>query len=165
MTLSKIVVSGRVIKAPEKRFTPSTNVAVAEFSIAVEGAPRPDGSTDSTPIRIITWRELAERCSHELHTGDLVIVDGRLQINSFTGSEGQRRKQPEVEAISVENLTTAPSTNIDMLKNDVFEAVEEQQLVHAGTSRSSSSEQTAADNLSSPNTSDNIFATEDEIPF
>jgi len=162
MTLAKIVVSGRVIKAPEKRFTPSTNVAVAEFSIAVEGPPRPDGSTDSTPVRIITWRELAERCSHELHVGDLVIVDGRLQINSYTAAEGQRRKQPEVEAISVENLTTAPPPSLDMLKNDVFEAMEEQQLVHAGTR---ATEQVSSGNVSSTDTSDNMFATEDEIPF
>jgi single-strand DNA-binding protein len=165
MTLAKIVVSGRVIKAPEKRFTPNTNVAVAEFSIAVEGAPRPDGSTDSTPVKIITWRELAERCSHELHPGDLVIVDGRLQINSYSNTEGQRRKQPEVEAISVENITTAPPPSLDMLKNDVFEAMEEtQQLVHAGTARKTA-EQTSSDTMPTGDSSDNMFATEDEIPF
>lgn len=61
MSLSKIVVSGRVIRAPEKRFTPSTNIAVTEFSIAVESPPR-DGQTESTPIKVITWRDLAERC-------------------------------------------------------------------------------------------------------
>ncbi len=36
MSLSKIVLSGQVIKQPEKRYTPQTNVAKTEFFIAVE---------------------------------------------------------------------------------------------------------------------------------
>lgn len=39
MSLSKIVVSGKIIRAPEKRFTPTNNVAVTEFIIAVESYP------------------------------------------------------------------------------------------------------------------------------
>jgi single-strand DNA-binding protein len=149
MTLAKIVISGRVVKPPEKRFTPNTNVALAEFTIAVESATRPDGSTDSTPVKVITWRELAERCSHELRKNDLVIVDGRLQINSFSTAEGQRRREPEIEALAVENLTTIQSSpSPGPTRNDVFEAMDEQ-LVGAGTTKPS----------------DNIFATEDEIPF
>src|SRR5437868_9011271 len=105
MTLSKIVVTGRVVRAPEKRFTPNTNVAVTEFAIAVESQPRQDGTVESQPVKVITWRDLAERCAQEVKKGDLVAVDGRLQINSFTNSEGQRRRDAEIEASSVENLT------------------------------------------------------------
>jgi len=36
MSLAKIVLSGRVVKAPEKRFTPNTNVAVTEFTLGVD---------------------------------------------------------------------------------------------------------------------------------
>src|SRR6202041_907688 len=83
MSISKIVVSGRVVRAPEKRFTPNTNVAVTEFAIAVESPPRQDGTVESQPIKVIAWRDLAERCAQEVKKGDLVAVDGRLQINSF----------------------------------------------------------------------------------
>ncbi len=66
MSLSKIVVSGKVIRNPEKRFTPNTNVAVTEFAIAVEPGFRTDGSGESTPVKILTWRDLAERCAQEI---------------------------------------------------------------------------------------------------
>lgn len=59
MSLSKIVVSGKVIKAPEKRFTPNNNTAVTEFVIAVESIPRADAQPETTPIKITTWRDLA----------------------------------------------------------------------------------------------------------
>lgn len=152
MSLAKIVVSGRIVRAPEKRFTPSTNVAVTEFAVAVEGAVRPDGNTDSNPVKVITWRELAERCSHELHKGDLVVVDGRLQINSYTTSEGQRRREAEIEAIAVENITAGAAATGTA---SVFETTDEQ-LVATTTTRSTMTQSEA---------SDNIFASEDEIPF
>ncbi len=63
MSLSKAVLSGRVIRPPEKRFTPNTNVAVTEFAIAVDSAPRQDGSVESYPVKVIAWRDLAERLS------------------------------------------------------------------------------------------------------
>ncbi len=66
MSLSKIVVSGKVIKAPEKRFTPNNNTAVTEFFIAVESIPRADAQPESTPVKITAWRDLAERTANEI---------------------------------------------------------------------------------------------------
>ena len=57
MSLSKIVVSGKVVRSPEKRFTPSTNIAVTEFAIAVESPPRNDGTVESAVVKVITWRD------------------------------------------------------------------------------------------------------------
>ena len=150
MSLTKIVVSGRVIKSPEKRFTPNTNVAVTEFAIAVESAPRQDGSKETTAVKVVTWRELAERCSQEIKKGDLVCVDGRLQINTHTTSDGLKRRDAEIDAVNVENLTNAgASTGVAATT-----AAEEKVPQGAGVGASQGS-----DDL------DMIFANEDEIPF
>jgi len=153
MSLSKIVVSGKVIRAPEKRFTPTTNVAVTEFSIAVESNARPDGSTESTPVKIVTWRDLAERCAQELKKGDLVAIDGRLQINTYSTSEGQRRRDVEIDAVSVENLSTTLGKNARS-QEDYLDAPDNQMRATAKVGRASATEDL-----------DSIFASEDEIPF
>lgn len=160
MSISKIVVSGRVVRAPEKRFTPNTNVAVTEFAIAVESPPRQDGTVESQPVKVIAWRDLAERCAQEIKKGDLVAVDGRLQINSFTNSEGQRRRDAEIEANSVENLTllvaqggAAPAA---------APSEEGRSFVKAAAKPAPAARPAAnqtQDDL------DAIFASEDEIPF
>ncbi len=106
MSLSKTVISGKVIRSPEKRFTPSNNVAVTEFAIQVESIRRGDGPAQTNVVKVVTWRELAERCAHEISKGDLVAVDGRLQINNYTTADGQRRREVEIDAVAVENLTT-----------------------------------------------------------
>lgn len=154
MSMSNIVVSGRVVRAPEKRFTPSTNVAVTEFSIAVESPPR-DGQVDTTPIKVITWRDLAERCSTEVKKGDLVAVVGRLQINNYQSQDGQKRREVEVDANSVENLSNAAGS-----QGSFSEEKGEASLAKAGVKGSPKAKPAAdADDL------DAIFASEDEIPF
>ncbi len=154
MSLSKIVVSGRVIRAPEKRFTPSTNIAVTEFSIAVESPPR-DGQTESTPIKVITWRDLAERCSTEIRKGDLVAVDGRLQINNYQSQDGQKRREVEVDAVNVENLS-----NLTGSQGSFSEEKGEATLAKAGVKGGQKAKPAGdTDDL------DAIFASDDEIPF
>jgi single-strand DNA-binding protein len=155
-SLSKIVVSGRVVRAPEKRFTPNTNVPVTEFAIAVESPPRQDGTVESQPVKIVCWRDLAERVAQDIKKGDLVAVDGRLQINSFTSAEGQRRRDAEIDASSVENLSALVNQGGAAAS---VPADDSQRFVKAGAGARTGGRPAASDDL------DAIFASEDEIPF
>jgi single-strand DNA-binding protein len=156
MSLSKIVVSGKVIKAPEKRFTPNNNTAVTEFFIAVESIPRADAQPESTPVKITAWRDLAERCANEIKKGDPVVVEGRLQINNFVSAEGQKRRDVEIDAVNIENL----STSVAKLAGGAYTAEEPVLTAAAGAF--------AAPKANPPSNGDDlasIFASDDEIPF
>lgn len=155
MSLSKIVVSGKVVRSPEKRFTPSTNIAVTEFAIAVESPPRNDGTVESAVVKVITWRDLAECCAQEIKKGDVVAVDGRLQINNFQTSDGQKKRDVEVDAIAVENLSSIAGGASGQSQSDVAEP----KLARMGAKASKPAGQAKEDDL------DAIFASEDEIPF
>lgn len=159
-SMSKIVVSGRVVRAPEKRFTPNTNVAVTEFAIAVESPPRPDGSVESQSVRIITWRDLAERCANDIRKGDLVAVDGRLQVNNFTSSDGQKRRDAEIDAINVENLTMTLASTGGASQSSYEEGGEPaKKFVKAGAAKPAARPANKQEDI------DAIFASDDEIPF
>ena len=156
MSLSKIVVSGKVIREPEKRFTPNNNVAVTEFVIAVESIPRSDAAPESTPVKVTTWRDMAERCANEVKKGDLVAVEGRLQINKFVTAEGQNRRDVEIDALNVENL----SSSVNKLRGAFVDADQPEMAaagVKSGPAAGGSSSKN--DDLAS------IFASDDEIPF
>jgi single-strand DNA-binding protein len=155
MSLSKIVVSGKVIRPPEKRFTPNTNVAVTEFAIAVESPARPDGLAESTAVKIITWRDLAERTAGNIRKGDTVVVDGRLQVNNYSTSEGQRRKDVEIEAVNIENLSAnAAITPSNQGLEDYSEPLPVPSKVPSKASSGANSQDL-----------ESIFASEEEIPF
>jgi single-strand DNA-binding protein len=155
-SLSKIVVSGRVVRAPEKRFTPNGNVPVTEFAIAVESPPRQDGTVETQPVKVVCWRDLAERVANDVKKGDLVAVDGRLQINNFTTNDGQRRRDAEIDANAVENL----SNLVNGGAAPQAEAGEDQRFVKAAAgARSGGRPANQSEDL------DALFANEDEIPF
>jgi single-strand DNA-binding protein len=156
VSLSKIVVSGRVIREPEKRFTPANNVAVTEFVIGVESIPRSEAPPESTPVKVTTWRETAERCAHEIKKGDLVAVEGRLQINKFVTAEGQNRRDVEIDAFNVENLSASV-----MKARSSFAPGEEQDMAGVGIKSGA----TAAPSASKGDDLASIFASDDEIPF
>jgi single-strand DNA-binding protein len=155
MSLSKIVISGRVIKAPEKRFT-QQNTAVTEFVVAVETSSRNDAPAESAPVRVLTYRDLAERCATEIRKGDLVAIDGRLQINNSQSSDGQRKRDVEIDAVAVENLTN--TLNAPASSGSSGEGEREFKSPVKAASRPAAPPSKGED-------LDAIFASDDEIPF
>ncbi|MBK7746807.1 MAG: single-stranded DNA-binding protein [Candidatus Obscuribacter sp.] len=155
MSLSKVVISGRVVKAPEKRFTPNTNTAVTEFTIGVDSPNRQDGGVDTNFVKVITWRDLAERCAQEIKKGDIVCVDGRLQINNYANAEGQKKRDVEIDANAVENLSQTVNASGRTQSSDDGE----EKLAKVSSAPKGKAKAADAEDL------DAIFSSEDEIPF
>lgn len=103
--LNRIVLIGRLTKDPELRQTQSGK-AVCAFTLAVD---RPfvgqDGNREADFINIVVWNKLGENCAQYLGKGKLAAVDGRLQIRSYDGQDGQRRYVTEVIADNVRFLS------------------------------------------------------------
>jgi single-strand DNA-binding protein len=99
--MNKVFLLGRLVRDPEIRTTQSGKM-VTSFTLAVD---RFGGGKDSADfISIITWEKLAENCGNSLSKGQRALVEGRLQIRSFDGKDGQKRWVTEIIAQSVEFL-------------------------------------------------------------
>src|ERR687886_1523217 len=94
--LNKVILIGRLANDPELKYTPS-GVAVSTFRIAVN---RPftnaQGTREADFIDVVAWRQAAEFAANYLGKGRLVAVEGRLQVRSYTDSQGVRRRVAEV---------------------------------------------------------------------
>lgn len=108
MTLAKITVTGKITKAPEKRFTQS-NIALTSFVIAVSDS----FSQDETLVRVMAWGNLADRAADSVKEGDCVLVDGRLQTANVKTSNGRERRIFEINASSVEKIILAEGVQAD----------------------------------------------------
>jgi len=107
--LNRIILIGRLTKDPEMKRTPSSNVALTSFTLAVDRyyqSSRREKETDF--IRIFCWDKLAERCKQHLAKGRLVAVEGRLQIRNYETPQGERRSIAEVLANDVRFLGKSP---------------------------------------------------------
>lgn len=102
--LNRIILIGRLTRDPELRFTPNGR-AVCQFTLAVD---RPftnqDGNREADFINIVVWGKQAETSAQYLAKGRMTAVEGRLQIRSYEGNDGNRRYVTEVIADRVSFL-------------------------------------------------------------
>ena len=99
---------GNIGQDPEMRFSQS-GTAVTNFSVAVNRTPRSQqGQGEEQPpdwYRVVCFGQLAEMADQYYSKGNKVYVEGRLQINRFTGNDGQERQSVEIIASELMNLT------------------------------------------------------------
>ncbi|HPJ12319.1 MAG TPA: single-stranded DNA-binding protein [Caldisericia bacterium] len=82
--LNKIMLIGRLATDPDSRFTPN-GAQVTDFRLAVS-QNRKQGEEwveDTLFVKITCWGYNAKKVSEGYHKGDLIYVEGRLQIKRY----------------------------------------------------------------------------------
>ena len=90
MTISKAVISGIVVRDAEKRFS-NGGLAITNFTLNIE-------EQNETLLRVVAMGNLAEEAEQQMKKGKKVIVEGRLQTNSFKNDNGEDKKIYELQA-------------------------------------------------------------------
>ena len=111
--LNRVVLIGMVGKSGIELRYSQTGKAVAKFSLGVK---RPfknqNGENEWDNVNIVVWGPQAESCSQYLGPSKMAAADGRLQIRSYDGDDGQKRWITEVIAESVRFLSPKEQTII-----------------------------------------------------
>lgn len=96
--MNRIILLGRLTKDPEVRYT-NTGKVVAQFTLAVDRPfAGPDGKREADFIPVIIWGKQAETVGNSMQKGHRALVEGRLQIRSYEGKDGQKHWVSEVIA-------------------------------------------------------------------
>ena len=100
---NKVFLIGRLVRDPESRMTTS-GIAVTQFTIAVTRRRAYQGNPEVTDfLRIVTWRRLAEICGEYLKKGQLIAIEGRLQVDSYE-KDGETRTSVDIVANNMQML-------------------------------------------------------------
>ena len=100
--MNKIVILGRLTKDPEIRYTTSQKV-VASFTLAVDRPFKNEaGQKEADFIPVVVWGKTAELVGNSCQKGHRLLVEGRLQIRSYDGKDGNRHWVTEIIANNVE---------------------------------------------------------------
>jgi len=105
-SMNLVVLIGRVVSAPEMRYTPGGK-GVAQFTLAVDrtrGRSQGEKETDFVPI--VAWERLAEICNEYLTKGKLISIQGSLRTRTYETQDGQKRKAFEVTASEMQMLSS-----------------------------------------------------------
>lgn len=100
--LNHITLMGRLVADPEMRTTPS-GAAVTTMRLAVDRdfKNKQTGEKETDFITVVAWRQTAEFVSRYFTKGRMAVVEGRLQIRTYTDRDGNKRTAAEVVADNV----------------------------------------------------------------
>jgi single-strand DNA-binding protein len=98
--LNKFIALGNLTRDPESRTTKSGK-NVTNFSIAINNKV----NDTVTYIDIETWNKSADNCKRFLSKGRRILVEGRLQLNTWKSKSGENRSKIYCVADSVTFLS------------------------------------------------------------
>ncbi len=105
--LNHVMMAGTLVQEPEMRYTPG-GLAILELNLAGNDHVVGDDGKDRELAwyhRATVFGNQAEMLADQLHAGDPVFLEGRLDYRSWESQEGQRRSALDVVATRVEGLT------------------------------------------------------------
>lgn len=96
--VNKVILIGNLTRDPELRYTPN-GTAVVEFGMAMNRKWKGrDGQQkeDTCFVDVQAWTRSAEVISEYCRKGAPLYVEGRLQLDSWEGRDGQKRSKLRV---------------------------------------------------------------------
>jgi single-strand DNA-binding protein len=103
-SFNHVVLVGNVGREPALRTVTTEKdeeVKVCQFSLAVDAGKDKD---NTLWLSVVAWRRLAEQVKTYVHTGDLVLVEGKLSVRAYTDTESRERTAVEVIASDIRFL-------------------------------------------------------------
>lgn len=97
---NKVILMGNVTRNPEVRYIPGKELAVAKLGLAVN-TRRSKDKEEVCFIDITAFGKLGEFCGEFVTKGMPILVEGRLNFNSWE-QDGQKRSKHEVIAESIQ---------------------------------------------------------------
>lgn len=144
--MNKIILLGRLTKAPEIRYSQSNEMKVALFTLAVNRKyVKPGEERQADFINIVAYSKLAEFSEKYLRQGLQICVCGRLQTRNYEDKNGIRRYVTEVIAEELDFADSFKKEDDSILNSD--KPVNTQENTNTNTNN------------------DEVFPSEDDLPF
>lgn len=107
--LNRVVIVGRLTKDPELRYS-QAGKPITSFTLAVDRTFKDaNGERGCDFIPVVVFGPAAEHSANYLSKGKIAGVDGRIQVRTYDGQDGQKRWVTEVVAENVRFLSPRDS--------------------------------------------------------
>lgn len=105
-SFNKVILMGNLTRDPDVRMTGSSGMKVARLGLAMnERRKDRNGVMQDFPVfvDVDAWDKLAELCGQYLSKGSSILVEGRLQMDSWE-KDGIRHQKLKVRANTIKFL-------------------------------------------------------------
>lgn len=108
-SLNRVIIAGRLTKKPILRKTPA-GASVTDLLIALNREFTTLGGERQQEVcfvDVVVWGKQAEQCTDALDCSSSVLVEGRLQLDTWHSKEGEKRCKLRIAAERVQFLDRA----------------------------------------------------------
>lgn len=104
-SFNRVILMGNLTRDPELKYTAS-GTAICNIGLAVNRKYKSgEGLKDDTCfVDITVWDKQGENCNQYLTKGSGVLIEGRLNFNTWTSQDGSKRSKLDVVAENVQFL-------------------------------------------------------------
>lgn len=166
--MNKVLLTGRITKDPEVRYTTS-GIPSVSFSIAVDRGMRDaSGNRQADFINCVAWRNQADFMSRFIKKGYMLAIEGRIQTRNYQGQDGQMRYVTEVVVDQLENLQPRDNSQGMMTQQPAYQQPAYQQNTYQGYNNPTYGAQQAQTSYQQPQEapqSFNVDVADDDLPF
>lgn len=111
-SFNKVILMGNLTRDPDVRATGTSGMKVARLGVAInERRKDRNGQYQDYPVfvDVDAWDKLAELCGQFLVKGSPVLVEGRLQMDTWE-KDGVRHQKLKVRALTIKFLAPKGET-------------------------------------------------------
>lgn len=109
--MNRITVSGRLVKDPEVRYSPTGKI-ICRIVLAVEREYlNKDGQREADFIPIVFWEKAAEIAGNNLSKGKKILVEGKFQTRHFMNDNGEKKYTTQIIANRFEYMYSKESSD------------------------------------------------------
>lgn len=109
-SLNKVFIAGNLTRKPELRKTPQ-GTSVTDLLIALNRefvSLNGERQQEVCFVDVVVWGKQADTCVNVLNCSSTVLVEGRLQLDTWYGKDGEKRSKLRVAAERVQFLDKKP---------------------------------------------------------
>lgn len=109
--MNKIILVGRLARDPEYRQSTS-GIGMTTFTVAAtRNFKNKDGNYDADFLPCVCYRQTAEFVNRYFKKGNLISVEGRVQVRNYDAQDGSKRYVTEVIADRIELMGSRRDNN------------------------------------------------------
>lgn len=96
--LNRVIFMGRLVADPELRTTGVHSLPVTDFTIAVDRKTFGKNTEKKVDfIDCVAWKKQAEWICRNFTKGQIITVEGRLEMREWIDKDGNKRRSAEVQ--------------------------------------------------------------------
>lgn len=115
--MNSCILMAQIVSDPELR---STQDHISVSSMRVEFESTREGEAPGT-VQVEGWGKLAEEIKNTYHTGDRIIIEGRLSMNLFDMPEGYKEKRAKLVASRIYPIGVSSISSSDFTPSNQSE--------------------------------------------